>query len=308
MHLAHLPNETLLAIVSFLRRQRDLYALVRTNRRLYYLLRDVLYDYNCRYYHASALIFVAIRGDLYLAGRLFDELKPLNSDVNSGSDSELIDSAESPDSDDEDMVQMFSFADIARHPSRAARYSTTDIVMNKKALLAGIQAGQKDMVALLLDHGAQPNFYRDVPPLFLAVQCGNEELVECLLSRGSEPDRNNSSPLYRAVADGRKDIVLMLMQGGAANVESSLKLAAQRGDQSMMEFMLGHGARADLCGAAAHHVALRKGDDDMVCLLKSKGAPAYYLWEPKDDWDEEEGDGAKRELKLYGCGRGMPQF
>ncbi|GLA22389.1 hypothetical protein AnigIFM63326_003301 [Aspergillus niger] len=278
MHLAHLPNETLLAIVPFLRRKRDLYALVRTNRRLYYLLRDVLYDYNSRYYHASALIFVAIRGDLYLAGRLLDGLKAAvgkscrlphpahrkwallgnerNSDVNSGPDSELIDSAESLDSDDEDMAQMFSFADNARHPLRAARYSITDIVMIQKALLAGIQAGQKDIVALLLD----------------------------------------------------RDIVLMLMQGGATNVESSLKLAAQRGDQSMMEFMLGHGARADLCDAAAHHVALLKGDDDMVCLLKSKGAPAYYLWESKDDWDEEEGDGTKPELKLYGCGLGMSQF
>ncbi|GKZ63946.1 hypothetical protein AnigIFM50267_000237 [Aspergillus niger] len=284
MHLAHLPNETLLAIVSFLRRQRELYAFVRTNRRLYYLLRDVLYDYNSRYYHASALIFVAIRGDLYLAGRLLDGLKTAvgkprrlphpahrkrallgnerNSDVNSGSDSELIDSAESLDSDDEDMVRRFSFADIARHPLRAARYNTTDIVMIQKALLAGIQAGQKDMVALLLDRGAQPNFYRgrrvakylfglhmlpdypspDAPPHFLAIQCGNEELVECLLSRGAEPDRCHASPLYGAVADGRKDIVLMLMQGGVTNVESSLKLAAQRGDQSMMGFMLGHDA------------------------------------------------------------------
>ncbi|PYH51192.1 uncharacterized protein BO96DRAFT_439143 [Aspergillus niger CBS 101883] len=253
---------------------------------------DVLYDYNSRYYHASALIFVAIRGDLYLAGRLLDGLKAAvgkscrlphpahrkwallgnerNSDVNSGPDSELIDSAESLDSDDEDMAQMFSFADNARHPLRAARYSS------RTERYGGIASGPWCTAELLSgSSGCQI-------PIWLGYVAGL------------------SSPRRSTTISGRS--------GGATNVESSLKLAAQRGDQSMMEFMLGHGARADLCGAAAHHVALRIGDDDMACLLKSKGAPAYYLWESKDDWDEEEGDGTKPELKLYGCGLGMSRF
>ncbi|PWY64552.1 ankyrin repeat-containing protein [Aspergillus eucalypticola CBS 122712] len=352
MHLTHLPNETILTIVSFLRRQRDIYALVRTNRRFYCLLRDVLYDYNSRYFHASALKSVAESGDLYLAGRLLDGLKAAvgkprrqapserdwewlfregRIDPNHEYDCDFIDPEDSVDSGDENMIHLFSWADIARHPLRAARYSTKDILMVQNALLASIRAGQKDMVVLLLDRGAQPNFYRGprriakyisgwhmlpeippppVPPLFLAVQCGNEKLVEILLDRGAEPDRYHPSPLYRAVADGRQDIVLMLMQGGATDCDSSMKLAAQRGDRSMMEFLLRHGARADLCGAAAYQVALSKGHRYIASLLNSRGAPVYYPWELRVESDKVEGDGTKPELKLYhsSFARDLPEW
>ncbi|RAK98311.1 ankyrin repeat-containing protein [Aspergillus ibericus CBS 121593] len=307
MPLAHLPTETLLIISSYLRHQRDVYALVRTNRRFYHILIDFLYKYNSQYFHASALPFVAKQGHKHLVGKLLDGLKGAvgksrrlphserrrqaildGAALDSGSESDSVWSDGSVESDEGHIPYL---TDIVTHPLRAAKYSTTDINTIQSALIAAIRAGHKDIVTLLLDRGAQANFYRglrrvntwrephryrrrraDHPPLCQAVQCGRADLVQILLARGADPDLYCFLPLYQAVAGRRRDIIRLLLQHGAKDHSSSLKLAVRREDMSMVQFLLDNGVRADESGRSALLVAKRKGAEDIVEFLQSKGA------------------------------------
>jgi hypothetical protein len=59
MSLSELPIEILWIIASNLPRQRDIYALVRTNRHLHQSLQKCLHYWNAQYKHGSALSFAA---------------------------------------------------------------------------------------------------------------------------------------------------------------------------------------------------------------------------------------------------------
>jgi hypothetical protein len=59
MSLSELPIEILWIIASYLPRQRHIYALVRTNRRLHQSLEKWLPYWNAQYKHGSALSFAA---------------------------------------------------------------------------------------------------------------------------------------------------------------------------------------------------------------------------------------------------------
>ncbi|OOF99948.1 hypothetical protein ASPCADRAFT_203830 [Aspergillus carbonarius ITEM 5010] len=324
MPLVHLPPEVLLNIASYLRHQRDVYALVRTNRQFYHLMRDFLYQYNSRYYHASALLFAAKHGNEYIVCKLLDGLKaavgksrklPYSQQrkraiqdeavPDSGSDSDTVWSDASVKSED---IHIPFVADIITHPLRAAKYTTTDINIIQSALIAAIRAGHKSIVMLLLDRGAQANFYRglrrvntyreprrgtkrirvDHPPLCQAVQCGRAALVKLLLERGADPDRYCYSPLYQAVVSRRRDIIQMLLQHGAKVHSRSLKLAVQRADMSMVQFLLENGVHAEESGHSALLVAKRKGMEDMVELLQSKGATLDVEFGSSDDsWNDD---------------------
>ncbi|PYI10262.1 putative ankyrin repeat-containing protein [Aspergillus sclerotiicarbonarius CBS 121057] len=318
MPLAHLPPETLLAIASYLRHQRDVYSLVRTNRRFYHILRDFLYKYNSQYFHASALPFAAEHGNEYLVTKLLDGLKvavgkprrlPYSQQrrqaildgvaLDSGSES---DSVWSDDSVESDEAHIPYLTDIVTHPLRAAKYSTTDINTIQSALSAAIRAGHKDIVTFLLDRGAQANFYRGLrrvntwpepyrcrrrhsnhPPLCEAVQCGRADLVRILLERGADPDLYCFLPLDQAVSRRRRDLIRMLLQHGAKVHSSSLKLAVRREDVSMVQFLLENGVRADESGHEALLAAKRKGAEEIVELLQSRGATLKADFRSSDD-------------------------
>ena len=70
MSLLILPNELLFHIAGFLRTQGQVYALARSCRCLYYLLRKYLLQHNVRYSKGSALIWAAERDRRNLVRRL----------------------------------------------------------------------------------------------------------------------------------------------------------------------------------------------------------------------------------------------
>ncbi|GMF68082.1 ankyrin repeat-containing domain protein [Aspergillus flavus] len=321
MYFTGLPTETLCLIASYLPCQQDVYALARTNRRIYHALHDFLYEYNSRYYHGSALAFVAKHGNIGRIAQLLRGLKTAQtrsrtppgprwrSEVPSEQRWEEDSDEVEWDSDDEDMYSLTR--DISSHPLKSARYSVADIVQIQKALLAAIEINNEEIVTLLIEWGAQANFYRgnlrddnpgrirrrhsrakDPPPLYLAVRCGHAGLVKYLLEKGADPDRYRPSPLYRAVEDGQYNIIAMLLNHGAPlSYARVLKLAVQRHDRDMLEFLFDNGVEAAVYGHQALHVAIRGHDQEMAELLRLKGANLDRSEESHDEWDREDGDG-----------------
>ena len=77
----------------------------------------------------------------------------------------------------------------------------------------------KDMVTLLLTHGADPNVVLSggVTPIYRAVQRNLPEDVALLLANNANPnvDYSNSTPLIQAVLQDERPIVQILLAGGA---------------------------------------------------------------------------------------------
>ena len=97
-----------------------------------------------------------------------------------------------------------------------------------KNLLAAIDTGNTESVKEILDSGINPN-KNPVPaefpfagayPLHLAVVKGNKEIVHMLLDHGAQIDgkaknKEEASPLHWAAFFGQKDMVSLLINAGA---------------------------------------------------------------------------------------------
>jgi hypothetical protein len=178
-----------------------------------------------------------------------------------------------------------------------------------------ILGGHIEVVVILLDFGAQINFYCrtradritpkkdiywwyhrgvDYPPLFTAVKSGNLELVSLLLQRGADPELYAPSPLYRAVKDNRRDIISLLLQYGVGAQDTALKLAVLNKDESMVRYLLNQGFNVSRYAHTGLFIAEQKSYWDIFNLLKSRGATLGAL----SDTDrlfcaQEDGDGTE---------------
>lgn len=99
------------------------------------------------------------------------------------------------------------------------------------ALLAAVREESLPMTILLLNHGARVDEEDSSHPwrrtaLSRAAGLGNQDIVELLLEKGAKPDfagKDSQHPLYAACYDGRIDIVKILLEKG---VDVNQKVAA----------------------------------------------------------------------------------
>ena len=119
------------------------------------------------------------------------------------------------------------------------------------ALVWGVRELAK--VRMLLDAGAAPNVQTrlgNTPLIIAAAHASSVDVVRLLLERNADlhvTNRRGTSALRNAVRAGELETAKVLLNRGArqnseTNGASDLSLAAGRGDQQMVELLLGHGA------------------------------------------------------------------
>ena len=128
-------------------------------------------------------------------------------------------------------------------------------------LLAAICEEHPDIALLLLEGGADPETRssKDQTPLCMASSRGYADVVQSLIDRGADlnaksedwtedGDAETWTPLHAVINKDRRDIVLLLLKGGADAEaqsgwgESVLHLASSRGRASIARQLISHGA------------------------------------------------------------------
>ncbi|KAJ5605614.1 hypothetical protein N7510_008395 [Penicillium lagena] len=141
--------------------------------------------------------------------------------------------------------------------------------------------GHKEVVQILLDHGADVNavggYYGNTP--YAASARGHREVVQMLLDHGA--DANALDALYPASARGYKEVVEILLDKGAdVNAQggyfgNALYAASVAGYDEVVQILLDHGADVNVqdgTNGSVLQAASAEGHKEVVQLLLDHGA------------------------------------
>jgi ankyrin repeat protein len=159
----------------------------------------------------------------------------------------------------------------------------------KPALIAAVEKGHLDTVALLLRHGADIKATDSLgfDALYSAAIDGNKQIVELLLQKGANPNVRNAkgnTPLILSINRGFTDVALLLLSYGAdPNLKSSindlnytaLMVASMKGDVQVARVLIDKGANVNdraTTGISALDYAKRNNHADISQMLISAGA------------------------------------
>jgi ankyrin repeat protein len=178
------------------------------------------------------------------------------------------------------------------------------------ALILAAQLGHEDVVAFLLDHGADPKLANPQgdTPLSVAAEQGHDKIVALLLAKGIDPDEGQrsvpsytagattgimpderNSPLSEAAQGGYEKTVKVLLEKGAdPNVrgfagKTALFWAVERGYVAVANLLLDHHADPDIRSTAGLTPLMEAAKNGRVELVRS-------LVAHKADLDAREGD------------------
>ncbi len=132
------------------------------------------------------------------------------------------------------------------------------------ALVWAVNAGQTDVAEFLINNNANVNVKygrQNQSLLHSAIQTDSVKLIELLIEKGinvNVKNRAGQTPLYAAVLRGRVDVVKFLLDKGA---DVNVSLGAR-----------GIGARGGMSSMTLLNMAQRRGNAEIVELLKKNGA------------------------------------
>ncbi|KAJ3756024.1 ankyrin repeat-containing domain protein [Lentinula raphanica] len=143
--------------------------------------------------------------------------------------------------------------------------------------------GHKDIVELILRHGADINFHGDIygTAITAAVLGGHQDVVEYLVQHGANINLKvviYGTALAAAALKGHQNVVEYLVQCGAnINLQgdnTAIGAAAYGGHQGIIEYLLQHGADINLQGGyfGTAIAAALWGQSDVVGYLLQNGA------------------------------------
>jgi ankyrin repeat protein len=136
------------------------------------------------------------------------------------------------------------------------------------ALYSASTQGHTDVVALLLDRGADLHF-QDGEPLMAAARNGHLSTVALLLDRGADVHTQEDRPLLKSAQCGRLETVRLLLDRGA---DKPLRSAASKGYLEVVRLLLDRGADVHAGNERALQKARRKGHTAVEALLIERGA------------------------------------
>src|SRR3990167_7153600 len=167
-------------------------------------------------------------------------------------------------------------------PEKAKRVT----LRNASLLYFAARSGHKDIVAMLIDKGADINHApnNNVTPLFIAAQNGHKDIVEIFINKGTDINRaqyQGATPLLIAAENGHNDIVKMLIEKGAHINQAQnqgvtpLLIAAQNGHNDIVKMLIKNGAHINQArndGVTPLLIAAQNGHNDIVKMLIKNGA------------------------------------
>jgi uncharacterized protein len=114
-----------------------------------------------------------------------------------------------------------------------------------KQLIEAIKEANVNRVLELLSKEAEPNAHYEDVPLLMAIQYGQTEIVKVLLEAGADPnyeDEDQYTMLMFAASAGYLEIVRILVNKGACvsvigKGSSALSIAVQAGHQEIVEYL-----------------------------------------------------------------------
>lgn len=157
-------------------------------------------------------------------------------------------------------------------------------VASANEVLQAARSGDAEALAAALPKDAPVDPGTLERPLFFAAQSGHTDVVALLLERGADPNTvlDFGSPLQKAARNNRVDVVDLLLRSGAdANLiagdldQTALHEAAERGAMDTAKLLVQRGADVnarDRWGVPPIHLAARKGRAEMLVFLAENGA------------------------------------
>ncbi|KAB8259202.1 ankyrin repeat protein [Aspergillus pseudonomiae] len=281
--LDQLPLELLILTAQSLHNQKDISALVRTNKTLHHALYAFLCRFNVEHHRSSALLWAARNGYTDLVTRMLD----------AGAN---ISSYESPTEATYDPDNLVDLSEVnpllaaaqgghlgtlramlsEKRPGRASspaqlrtvfhwaiRSRTSDLVelmiennapldpagkhhMALSALSVAIDSGNNSIIPRLLELGARSGFYESPCPVELAICTDQPQLVELLLKHGMQPHDNEG--LGHIIRRNDKALLQLLLDYGLKLkfYFEPLFIAIMEGQYEMVEMLIDNGVNPNL--------------------------------------------------------------
>jgi ankyrin repeat protein len=176
--------------------------------------------------------------------------------------------------DNVEIIQLLLDRGAQINPPEKSGHTPLDVAIN---------AGQTEVVSLLLARGADPNadtrgFGGSLSPLAFAATYNHLEILRLLLDHGA---RINSESLWQALHYNQPKVASLLLDRGAdPNLSDDrggipLLYVAESGSLDLARLLLDHRAdvnASDGWGWAALHYATASGHQEMTSLLLARGA------------------------------------